>query len=135
MEIIEKKSLTLAESFELLNDRKKEPLSFEQQYAYDYLDDVSRLSEKDAESLSEKLKPFGLNDIQLVKVVDLMPKKEDELKMILSSAGSGVSAEQLKEIVKIIKSFKEKEKSVDKIKKVKEESKKTEKEEKESAEN
>ncbi len=121
MEVIEKKPLTLAEAFELLKERKKENLSFEQQYAYNYLDDVSRLSEKDAESLSEKLKPFGLTKLQIVKIVDLMPKKEDELKMIISSAGSGVTADQLKEIVKIIKSFKEKEKSVEKIKKIKEE--------------
>jgi len=121
MEIIEKKPVTLAEAFELLKERKKENLSFEQQYAYDYLNDVLRLSEKDAESLAEKLKPFGLTDFQIVKIVDLMPKKEDELKMVISSAGSGITSEQLKEILKIIKTFKEKEKNVEKIKKIKEE--------------
>jgi DNA-directed RNA polymerase subunit F len=121
MNIIEKKPLSLSEAFEMLNERKKETLSFEQQYAYTYLEDLSRLSVKDAEKLSEELKPFGLNEIQKIKIIDLLPKKEDELKMIISSAGSGLSAEQLKEIVKIIKTFKEKEKSVEKIKKVKEE--------------
>lgn len=121
MDVIKKKPLSLAEAFEMLKDRKEETLSFEQQYAYSYLEDLSRLSLKDAEILAEKLKPFGLNETQIIKVVDLLPKKEDDLKMIISSVGAGLTAEQLKEIVKIIKSLKEKEKDVEKIKKVKEE--------------
>ncbi len=88
MQIMKEKIVTVNEALSLLTQRQKEGnLSYEQQNTMNYLEDLVKLEDKDSEKMLKELRDAGLTEWQAVKVVDLMPKKEDELKVVLGGSG------------------------------------------------
>lgn len=111
MQALSEKFLTLSEASDLLKKRAKEqkggaPLSYEQQNSLEYCDKFGTLSEKDVKAMRKELQETGINEKQIVKLIDLLPAKEDELKTVLMGGGELPAADKLKEILKICKSYK-----------------------------
>ena len=73
----------------------------------DYLNNfeiVSVSKEKKLKEELEKLEVPRLREEHMVKIIDLMPRTEDDLKMILQSYLVIVSSENVKKIVDVINS-------------------------------
>ena len=108
MKAVSTTPVSLSRVSALLKERKKETasgeLEYEQANTLEYAEAFGVLSESKAEALAEDLqKIVPMADEQAFKIVDLLPKKEDEIKIVLAEAGTEVTPEQLKELVKAVK--------------------------------
>lgn len=109
MIIVSEKPVSIIQVQELLEERKQDgELSFEQQNALDYAKKFSKLGVKEAKKLQGELEKIeGATEMQIVKLIDLMPKKEDEVKAILQQdKKSSLSLDKAKEIAEILSNFK-----------------------------
>ena len=109
--IIEETPLSMAELKEEIKkakERDKERgASIRVTKVEDYLnnfDVISLSKEKKLKTELEKLEVPRLKEEHVVKIIDLMPKTEDDLKMILQSYLVIVSNENVKKIVNVINS-------------------------------
>lgn len=107
MKVVSEKLVSLPEALALLQKRQKEgELSYEQQNTLAYLQEFACLSAKDADSLKKELKELGfLNEFQIISLTNLLPKNEDEVKLILGGDRTG-SSEQVKKVLEIVKRYK-----------------------------
>jgi len=90
-------------------EEKKEEtgeLSYEQQNTLDYAQKFAKLSPKDAAELEKKLAETGLlNEKQIISLINVLPKKDDEVKAILAKDKTELGEEQIKTVAKIIKEY------------------------------
>lgn len=105
MRIISERPATLAEVSTLLKRRQKDgELSYEQANTLAYADGFSKVDAKEAQSLDRALEKLGfLNDGARSALVDLMPKKEEDVKAVLAQNKIEAGEEQVKEVLKVIK--------------------------------
>lgn len=89
----------------LIKKMKKRELNYEQQLAYEYLKNTTKLSNTDTDKLKEDLKASGLKDEQLTNIINLMPSDEETLKLIIKRE-KDLKTEKLKDILKILKKYK-----------------------------
>lgn len=106
MELVTEKIVTVNEAFELLKNRRVKvgALSYEQQNTFDYLEDLIRLTDKNAASMKSELTKIGLNEECAVRIVNLLPKKEEELKLTLGDQ-INLNEDVLKKTLEISKSY------------------------------
>ena len=102
--------ITLAElKKELDKIRKRDgELGFRGQKTEDYLNSFCSLSEPKANELLEELKALNIpraTDVMYVKIVDMLPKDVEELKVILQAYSAVVTKEQMQKIVDVVKKF------------------------------
>lgn len=118
MQVITERIIAVNEALSLLKSRQKDGnLSYEQQNTLNYLEDLSKLDDKDAVKMVKALKESGLNEWQAVKVTDLLPKKEEEIKVVLAGSGT-VSDDVVKKCFEIVKEYKKLAKEPAKTRKV-----------------
>ena len=118
MQVMKEHIVTVNTAHSLLKQRQTEGnLSYEQQNTLNYLEDLIKLGDKDSDKMVKALKDAGLTEWQAVKVVDLLPKKEDELKIVLAGSGP-VGDGQLKKAFEIVKEYRKGAKEPAKSKKV-----------------
>ena len=118
MQVVKEKIITSNEALSLLTDRQKQGnLSYEQQNTFNYLEDLIKLDDKVSQKMLAELKDAGLTEWQAVKVVDLLPKKEEELSIFVSGAEL-LNAEAAKKAIEISKNYRKKAKEPAKTKKV-----------------
>ncbi len=119
MELVAEKHLTVNEAHQLLKSRRDQAgaLSYEQQNTFDYLDDLIRLSDKDAKAMKSELTKAGLNEDCAARIVNLLPKKDDEVKLILADQVS-ISDDVIKAVCEISKTYLKDAKEPAKIKQV-----------------
>lgn len=114
-EIISEKPITLTElkqEIEEIQKRDKE-LNFRVGKTEEYLSHFMILSKAKEDELIKKLEKLNiprLKDIHITKIVDIVPKTVDELKIILQGYTITVNNDNIKKIVDIIKEFAEKKK-------------------------
>ena len=84
-EIVKEEIVTNTRAKEILQERKKEiDLGYEQKNALDYLKNYDKLTEKKAKELMEKLSEIKkLRDRQIIAIINMMPKDNDDLRLIL----------------------------------------------------
>lgn len=106
MELVTEKYLTVNEAHQLLKSRRDQAgaLSYEQQNSFDYLDDLVRLSDKDAKSMKSELVKAGLNEDCATRIINILPKKEDETKLILADQ-LGLEDSVIKAVTEISKTY------------------------------
>ncbi|MDD5417412.1 MAG: hypothetical protein PHW96_00810 [Candidatus Nanoarchaeia archaeon] len=107
-------------SFEVLNEKpipivevkgligKRKDYTYEQKLALEHAKEFSKISEKNAKSLGEelaKLEIRRLKDKDIVKIIDMMPKSVDELKVILSSSTTPMTKEEMTSVIEIVKKY------------------------------
>jgi len=95
--------VSLAEIKELLSLRKKEgELNYEQGIALDHASKFSKLTEKKGKKLVGELVGIGVKEEIAVKVADLMPVDEEDLKLIFSKERFVLDEEEVKRIMGVV---------------------------------
>ena len=107
MKLLEERPLTLAETAELLAERKKEAkggeLGFEQENTLAYAEKFAETTAKKAKEMQEELEKIAGMTPQLAsKIADLCPKKIEE---VIAIVGTAINEEGVKEAVKIAKKY------------------------------
>jgi len=108
--IKEEMPLSLAEVKDFLDSKKKDKkeLNFRENKSLEYINSFSVLKKDKAESLKKELNELEmarLKEKQIVKIVDLLPKNVDDLKIILSGEDITLKAEDLNKIVETVKKY------------------------------
>lgn len=101
--VITEKPLTMAEVKELLKEIKKRDgeLNFRANKTEETLGEVLKIDFKTAEEIKKKLTDLNiprLKDVHIAKIVDIMPRTVDELKVVLQGYTATVNNDNLKKI-------------------------------------
>jgi DNA-directed RNA polymerase subunit F len=111
--IVTEVPITMAELKEELKSIRKrdKELNFRAAKTEEYLKQFVQISQKEAEALTKKLE--GLNiprikDVHIKKMVDILPKSIEEVKVILSAYTVTVNNDNVKKITETIKEFSDK---------------------------
>ncbi|MCD6403486.1 MAG: DNA-directed RNA polymerase subunit F [Candidatus Aenigmarchaeota archaeon] len=85
MEIINEKLVTDAEAKEILEKRSKETeFGYEQKNALEHLRKYVKIDAKKAKELYEELKKVEkLRERQIIQIINILPKDQDDLRVIL----------------------------------------------------
>ena len=113
--IMSEKPITLTELKQEIDKIKKrdKELNFRVGKTEEYLSHFIILSKSKENEIIKKLEKLNiprLKDIHITKIVDILPKTVDELKIILQGYTITVNNDNVKKIVDIIKEFTEKKK-------------------------
>ena len=108
LEIMNETPLTMAELKEKLEDVKKrdKELSEKALKTYDYLNKFTEIKEKKALKLKEEITKLNiprLKDKHIIKVIDIMPKDIESLKLIFSTENITIKQEDLQKMLEILK--------------------------------
>ncbi|MEK6924117.1 MAG: hypothetical protein AABW54_02680 [Candidatus Micrarchaeota archaeon] len=110
MQVVSSKPVGLADVVELLSKRKAEAsgtLEYEQANTLAYAEAFSQLDGAKVNALRKDVSGVtALPEELLFQIVDLLPRKEEELALILAAGKVELPKEQLKEIVKVVKKYK-----------------------------
>ncbi|MDD5132937.1 MAG: hypothetical protein PHD81_03625 [Candidatus Nanoarchaeia archaeon] len=105
IDVIEEKPLSMAEVKEkLANDKELTPRGTK---TLEYLKATSLIKSNKAEELKEKLKNLDiqrLKDKHIIKIIDILPKEMDSLKVILSQDVT-LKQEDLQKILELVNSY------------------------------
>ena len=105
--IISNKVVPLSEVLAMLTERENAgELGFEQKGALEYSSKFSHLSVEKSNELISKLSdlPF-VSDAMAVKLVDLLPKKEEEIQLIFAQEKRDLTKAQIKQLLETIAEF------------------------------
>ena len=106
LEVVKENTITMAELKERLTQIKKNhELSFRANKTFEYLNNITKRTEKSAEELKKKLQSLDiirLKDTHITKIVDIEPKDVDGLKAIFASENVTLRPEDMKRIVECI---------------------------------
>ena len=113
MKLLESTPVALWKVAELLEERRREAggnLEYEQTNTLEYATNFGKLTEAKAEAMLKEMEKAApsLPAEQAVQLVDLLPKREDEIKMVILSAKTELPEEQVKELAKIVKKYSKK---------------------------
>ena len=109
-EIIEEHEIPIyevKEEFAKIKKREGEP-NFRVQKTDEYINTFSFLGTKESKELVEKLRKLNiprLADKHIFKIVDILPKTLDELKVVMQGYVLTVSQENLKKITTVLKEY------------------------------
>lgn len=109
-EIIQQEPITMIEVKKSLADIKKRDgeLNFRANKAEEYLNDFVTLGVDKAKELKKKLnalKISRLKEDQIIKIIDLLPNKVDDLKVILSGYTLTLSKKDMEAVVGVVQEF------------------------------
>ena len=105
-EILKEEFVPITKVKEILDKIKDK--NYEQKLAYEHAKKFSKLDVKKAEALIKELSELQmrkLKDDQIVKIVDLMPKDVEDLKVILAKSQIPFKDEELNKIMEIVKKY------------------------------
>jgi DNA-directed RNA polymerase subunit F len=101
---IEEKPITMGEVAEVISKKDPETMIYEQKLALDHLQKFAKIKAKDTKKLVEEI--LALNEKfkshHAVKVTDLMPKDEGDLKAIFAKERFTLSKDELKALLEVI---------------------------------
>jgi len=99
--LIAEKYVTISQAKEIfVNSRRNyEEMPYELSCALDYLEKFAKLSVEEAEELLNKLRNLGLDERTSVKIVDLLPKDEEDLKVIFYKTPLPENAQEILNVV------------------------------------
>tara|TARA_Y100000310_G_C20062585_1_gene525671 strand:- start:57 stop:392 length:336 start_codon:yes stop_codon:yes gene_type:complete len=104
--IIEENPVTLSSLKDKLKAIEKEgKLSFRGEKTKNYVENFELLSSKDSKKFSKEIKNLSiprLRERHIVKILDVMPKDLDSLKILLSGETLTINSEDMKKILDVI---------------------------------
>lgn len=108
--IIEEKAISMSElKAELSRIKKRDKeLNFRANKTDDYVKQFATLDNKSSKELVEKIEALEiprLKDQHIKKIVDILPEKQDDLKMILEAYPITVTQDNQKKILEIVAEF------------------------------
>jgi len=105
-QVLEEVALSLADVKKSLKALQAEaPLSFRAEKTHAYLESFEFYDAKEADALSKKIGALNiprLKDRHIVKIIDIMPKDLDSLRLLLSTDTLTIKDEDLKKILDVI---------------------------------
>lgn len=109
-EIVAKEPMSIPLVKEALKKIKKrdEELTFRGQRTEEYVNEAAKLKPKEAKELVQKLEALELPRLKpehIHKIVDILPKNEKHLKVILQGYTVTVSQENQKKIMAVVKEY------------------------------
>ncbi len=109
-EIVEKSPMNVVLVKEALKRIKKrdEELNFRATRTEEYVNEVARLKAKEAKELVGKLEKLDIPRLKpeyIHKIVDVLPKSEKHLKVVLQGYTLSVSADNQKKIMKVVEEY------------------------------
>ncbi|MDE1856197.1 MAG: DNA-directed RNA polymerase subunit F [Candidatus Micrarchaeota archaeon] len=100
------KPVTTSQALEILEERKKAgELGYEQQISEAHAQKYATLKSEKASEMVEELLATGISAKTAVKVVDIMPANEAQLKTVLILEGRPVEEDTTKKILEIVNKF------------------------------
>jgi DNA-directed RNA polymerase subunit F len=100
---VTKKNLTLPEVRKSLESIGEDKLDQFQRRTFDYVSKFSKVEEKTAGKLVEKLvTDFGLEEKEAIQIVNCMPKRVDELKIFLAGGRKIIEGSKLEAIINLL---------------------------------
>lgn len=107
MEVKEEKMIMWVRAKKLLESKEKEKeLGYEQKNALEHLRKFSKLSESKAKEMMEELgKIERLKERQKINIVNMLPKDQDDLRVIFANEVISLSDEDKKKILAVVKKF------------------------------
>jgi len=105
MEVKSEKFITSAHAQKILDKRSKEgELNYEQKNAYDYLNRFVKASDSSTESLLGDLaKIEKLQERHIVGIVEMLPKSDDDLRLLFANERTVLSDDEKKQILDAVK--------------------------------
>ncbi len=108
--IISEAPINIVDVKEVLDQevKKNKQLNFRAQKTLEYLEQTVSLSPEKAKKLKDalvKLNISRLRDVQINKIIDLLPKTSNELKVILQSYNLTLTNDQIKNIIDAVIEF------------------------------
>jgi DNA-directed RNA polymerase subunit F len=106
MEIKSENIVTCYDARKILRKREKESeLNYEQKNALEYLNKFCKLPEKNVQELLDKLRKIEkLQDKHIVAIVDMMPRDEDDLRLLFASERIVLEDSEKQQIITAVKS-------------------------------
>lgn len=110
VKLVSERPVNLSEVNEMLQKRQKETpgeFPYEQQNTLDYSAKFAeRLTPAKARELKKELEALGfLSQEQVASMIDILPKKDDAAKAVLTGEKLDLTDEQVKEVLKVVKPF------------------------------
>lgn len=107
MDVTDEKILTWAEAKKILELKEKDKeLGYEQKNALDHLRKFSKLTEKKAKEIMDELEKIPkLKERQKNTIVNMMPKDQDDLRVLFANEVITLSEDEKKKILSIVKKF------------------------------
>lgn len=111
MKLLDSKPMALSAVAAQLGERKSEnpsgELEYEQANTLAYATAFAGVPANKSEAFARDMeKAAALPENVVVQLMDVLPRKEDELKLILAAGKVELPDEQLKEILKVVKKYK-----------------------------
>ena len=108
LQVINEKPLTMAELKEKLEEIKKrdKELSDRATKTHEYLNKFAHLKEKEALKLKEEILKLDiprLKEKHIIKIIDIIPKDIESLKLIFASENITIKQESLQKILDVMK--------------------------------
>ncbi len=111
LKVIDEKLITLAEAKKILDKKKVKEMGYEQKITTDYLRKMVNADLKDIEKAKEELQKMEvLKEHQIINLVNLLPKEEEDVKVIFMKERTNLKDDDVKKILSIIKKIKVKKK-------------------------
>ena len=109
-ETIEERAISLTELKENLDTIKKrdKELSFRANRVHEYLGNFTILKLKEAKELKEKLEKLEIPRLKeriIIKIIDLLPESNDDLRVILSGEAVTINPENMEKIINTVKEY------------------------------
>jgi DNA-directed RNA polymerase subunit F len=107
MEIKDEKFITMVEAKRVLSKKAKEKeLGYEQKNALEHLRKFAKLKVSDMERMKEELKNIEkLTDKHIVSIIDILPKNDDDLRILFANEIISLSEEEKKKILGVVKKY------------------------------
>lgn len=110
IEIINERPLSIIEVRELLNEIKKKSgeLSEKGTKTKEHIDNVVKLTKKEAEELREKIIKLNISrfkDRHISKLIEIMPTDMDSIRVLFSGESIALNPDDIKQIIAIMKDY------------------------------
>lgn len=104
MKIIEKKEILPGEVYLIIQEtKKKRELLYIEERTEKYLEKVMKLDYEKQKELYEKLKEINIPESIRIKIIEILPKNEEELKTILYTYT--LDKKDIEKILSIVKAY------------------------------
>lgn len=109
-EIIEKRSVTLAEVKDMLHEihERDEELTFRGGKTEDYINEVAQITGETAKKAIQTIMDLEvprLKEAHIVKIIDVLPESSEHLKIIINGFNLTIKKEDLQKIVDALDEF------------------------------
>jgi len=105
--ILDSKEVTLSEVKEILEMPSDIEMGFEQAKTLEYAKKMAKLDKEKAEEMIAELmrEVAKLNRAKSVKIVDLMPRKKEEIDQIFSKETYSLTEDEINKIIEIVEKY------------------------------